>query len=159
LRVPLPIANVDQSVATLDEDLSAVAIEMLPGEDMSYHFPQAPAPNCLHVIVQRPTNPPTQLPPSPIADDGVVNDRITRYLPIVEMAINTFLQGDIQLPLWEPITCPDAVRSHLVGLKIPKISTLSSTPSLLLNNLGQNSHDPQLAKRVERLFAPGFHQR
>ena len=145
-------------MAALGQDLSAVAVEMLPTEKLSDHFPQMPAPGCLHVIVQAPAPAATtQLPRSrsPIAKDGLINDRIARFLPSLQTAINTFLEGNIQLPPWEPVACSDAVRSHLVGLKIPKVSTSSSTPSLLLHNLGQKPHDP----RLERLFAPGLHKR
>jgi len=66
-----------------------------------------------------------------------------------------FLKNNVQLPLWQPPSGLDAAtRSHLTDLKIPTMSSSSPVPLLLLHNLGQRSHDTQLAARVDGLFHP-----
>ena len=67
----------------------------------------------------------------------------------VRRAIETFLKDDVQLPSWEPPSGRPEIWSHITGLKLPVISQF---PSLLFHNLGQRSHDPRLARRVNKLF-------
>ncbi|KIM30017.1 hypothetical protein M408DRAFT_100189, partial [Serendipita vermifera MAFF 305830] len=50
----------------------------------------------------------------------------------------------------------DEIRAHIASLKIPKISPESAIPSLLLHNLGQATHDPNLVDRVRELFQQIF---
>jgi hypothetical protein len=69
--------------------------------------------------------------------------------------ISDYLSNDTQLPLWQPRISSEHIRSHITDLKIPAISKASAFPSLLLHNLGETSHDPDLIGRVENLFSGG----
>jgi hypothetical protein len=96
---------------------------------------------------------------SPEATDEVIEGKITGFQPTLETAINTFFEDNTELPLWEPEVCSDAMRSHVAGLKIPKMSPLSQIPSLLLHDLGQLPRNSHLAQRVEKLFDPQYGRR
>ncbi|KIM30022.1 hypothetical protein M408DRAFT_100214, partial [Serendipita vermifera MAFF 305830] len=67
-------------------------------------------------------------------------------------ALKEYLQTRPQLPLWRPFSGSDETRAHIISLRIPKLSPESSSPSFLLHNLGQATHDPNLVKRIEVLF-------
>jgi hypothetical protein len=105
-----------------------------------------------------PPDHPESLPPIPYSPDlATVTEtekNITQFESNLRSIFETFFLNDVQLPLWEPPSGPDAIRSHIAGLKIPIISQGSQFPSLLLHNLGQPSHDAQLAERVDELFRP-----
>jgi hypothetical protein len=84
---------------------------------------------------------------------------IAKFEIDLRRTFETFLRDDVQLPPWQPLRGSDIILSHIKGLKIPAVSLDSQSPSLLLHNLGQPSHDPQLAQRVASLFRPGSHER
>ena len=92
--------------------------------------------------------------PSPDEDvEGEVKEFITNLRETFE----DFLENNVQLPLWQlPSNLAkhlnQEIRSHINGLKIPKIKSSSQIPLLLLHNLGQPSHDEELVDRVNRLF-------
>jgi hypothetical protein len=56
LNDSIPASKVDKEVPALGQDLalSAIVTEMMPKDDLSDHFPVAPQPKHLHVIVQSP---------------------------------------------------------------------------------------------------------
>jgi hypothetical protein len=88
-----------------------------------------------------------------------MSELIAKFSINLRGTFETFFKNDVQLPLWEPPSGPDAIRSHIAGLKIPIISQASQFPSLLLHNLGQPSHDPELAGRVDMLFRPEWQKK
>jgi hypothetical protein len=96
-------------------------------------------------------NQPGSLPKIP---ELVQSEEIETYMADFESKLNQKFQQifekDVQLPLWRPNSGSDTIQSHITDLKIPYTS--SKHPSLLLHNLGQPSHDPQLATRVSDLF-------
>jgi len=54
--------------------------------------------------------------------------------------------------LWVPNEgTPEAI-NHITALKLPKLSTASSYPNLLLHNLGYMPHDQHLDEHIEQLF-------
>jgi hypothetical protein len=81
-----------------------------------------------------------------------IADFETNLLSIFQM----LLTNDVQLPLWGPLHGTEEFRRHITDLKIPLVS---ATPSLLLHNLGQQSHDTQLVGRIRNLFDPGSKER
>ena len=108
----------------------------------------------------RPTTPPNHPQSSPRipftppqkADEGI-EGRVSQFAIKLKRTFKEFLRNNVQLPLWQPpLDLADGTRSHITELKIPITSSSSKVPSLLLHNLGQPSHDPQLAERVDRLF-------
>ncbi|KIM25388.1 hypothetical protein M408DRAFT_210132 [Serendipita vermifera MAFF 305830] len=113
----------------------------------------------VHILVHPPatTTPPASLPQIPFISikDEEIKKFVAEFDIDLRFRLNTFLKGDVQLPLWQSLSGPDEIRSHIAGLKIPKISPSSQFPLLLLHNLGQPSHDQQLVERVNRLFLPG----
>jgi hypothetical protein len=52
LKNPIPADNVDDEVATFGDEISAVAVEMMPVKRMSVYFDKSPPEECLHVIVE-----------------------------------------------------------------------------------------------------------
>ena len=104
----------------------------------------------------RPTTPPKQpIPYSPRPDD-VIMDGVREFTVNLQSTFEIFLEENTQLPLWKaPLDLAEETRRHINGLKIPTISPSSQSPLLLLHNLGQPSHDAQLADRVDRLFCLG----
>ena len=80
--------------------------------------------------------------------------KIKNFEAYLRSIFDIFLREDTQLPLWQPpLPLADKTREHIADLKIPTIYHLSPFPLLLLHNLGQPSHDAQLAERVDRLFS------
>ena len=80
---------------------------------------------------------------------------VSKFAIHLRSTFEIFLRDNVQLPLWRPpLDLDDKIRKHLTGLKIPIISSSSPVPLLVLHNLGQPSHDAQLATRVDGLFRP-----
>ena len=83
-------------------------------------------------------------------------DQIRSSAEKLRSTFEAYLTKNTQLPLW-PLpphlaNLDDGTRRHIADLKMPVTSLQSQLPSLLLHNLGQPSHDPQLAERVDGLF-------
>ena len=84
-----------------------------------------------------------------------IKDAVNRFANTLRTTFDTFLKGNVQLPLWQPSSeLDDHIRRHIADLKIPITTPSSESPTLLLHNLGKPSHDPQLADRVKSLFRP-----
>ena len=102
-----------------------------------------------------PPNHPKHAPPIPFTPTEDVDKKVQIFATGLRTIFEKFLKDDVQLPLWQPpLGLDDRIRRHITDLKIPIISHLSQFPLLLLHNLGKQSHDAQLANRVERLFRP-----
>ncbi|KAG8836664.1 hypothetical protein FRC18_010929 [Serendipita sp. 400] len=129
-------------------------------DDLSDVFPNTLKKKTVHVLVQPPKSdkmiPPTTLlsvtPASPRPDEEI-KSLIETSIDDLRKVINEYLTNDAQLPLWQAQQGSDHMRRHIANLKIPTTTTPPS-PSLLLHNLGQPSHDPLLVRRVEKLFTP-----
>jgi hypothetical protein len=98
----------------------------------------------------------SRIPFTPTRDAEIKED-VTKFEIDLRITFDIFFKNDVQLPLWQPQSGPHA--GHIAGLKIPLVSPVSQSPSLLLHNLGQPSHDPQLSDRVDKLFRQGEQQR
>jgi len=84
-----------------------------------------------------------------------IKDAVNEFADILRTIFDTFLKGNVQLPLWQPSSeLDDHIRRHIAGLELPITTPSSESPTLLLHNLGKPSHDPQLADRVKSLFRP-----
>jgi len=101
-----------------------------------------------------PPNHPGHASPIPFSRTRDFEERVRQYTINLRSTFEMFLNENVQLPLWQPpLDLADGVRKHITDLKIPTLS-YPEIPSLLLHNLGQPSHDPQLARRVDGLFRP-----
>jgi len=97
-----------------------------------------------------------QNPVSPKSKSDDIKADVNEFVDYLRMKFGTFLRNNVQLPLWQPsLELDDHTQRHIAGLEIPIIDQSSEHPMLLLHNLGQPSHDPQLADRVQRLFRLG----
>src|SRR5260370_6844087 len=102
--------------------------------------------------------PSTVSPYSPNLGENITADAIessiNKFTIDLRSTFERFLQSDRQLPLWHPSSglADEKARRHLIGLQIPFIKPFSEFPFLLLHKLGQSSHHPQLAERIESLF-------
>jgi hypothetical protein len=91
--------------------------------------------------------------------DEVIQQCVDRFTILLKSTFHIFLKDNTQLPIWQPpsnLLVDDEFRDLLTRLKIPIIHPESQFPFMLLHKLGQKSHDPQLAGRVDRLFDPNF---
>jgi len=100
-----------------------------------------------------PESVPKKIPFTPEPNENI-EKAVNKFVIHLRSTFGEFIRNDTQLPLWEPppLNIADETRGHLIDLKIPTASQKSPFPLLLLHNLGQPSHDPHLAKRVEGLF-------
>ena len=120
---------------------------MVKGPSIPCSCPNAAAP-------KMPPNHPALLIPFTLTQDKVIHDHVKQFIINLQSQIIIFLKDNVQLPLWQsPLNLDAATRRHLTGLKIPTISSSSQVPLLLLHNLGQPSHNTQLAERVDGLFS------
>jgi len=104
-----------------------------------------------------PPNHPVHAPPIRFTQDDQIHELVRGFAINLRSKFERFLKENVQLPLYQPpLDLADETRRHITGLKIPIISPFSRFPLLLLHNLGQPSHDAQLAKRVERHFRREF---
>src|SRR5258707_4356545 len=121
---------------------------------------------CLFVVRLLATTPPNQTPPnqtppnqspySPKAEDIRIKEGLNEFTIELRSRFDGFLKKKAQLPLWTPSSnITGQIRRHITGLEMPIITPSSKFPSLLLHKLGQQSHDPQLTKRVDKLFRLG----
>jgi hypothetical protein len=106
-------------------------------------------------------------PPNPDAELGKIKTRLllddgdveivlaTVVEPELKAALSMYIEKDTRLPIWQPQSGSDEIRSHISGLQIPKLSDSSPFPSLLMHGLGQPSHDTQPLERVNKLFRAG----
>ena len=83
------------------------------------------------------------------------------FIPYLRKVLEIFLKNNVQLPLWQLPSnlakyLTEETRSHITGLKMPITTFSSETPSLLLHNLGERSHDAKLVDRINELFDPGL---
>jgi hypothetical protein len=105
-----------------------------------------------------PSNYPESVPPIPFSPnlDEDIKEIVSKFANSLKRTFEIFLKDNAQLPVWEPpLNLAEKTRRHITRLKIPIISRSSQLPLLLLHNLGQRSHDPKLAERVDRLFRQG----
>jgi len=151
-------------------DTSENMLELNPVDKLQAVFQGHPASRRVHILVRRPgeihqsmgapTAPPNYpehaslIPYTPTRDE-VIEERVKRFTINLQSQFGIYLNENVQLPLWQPpLELDDDTRRHLTGLNIPTISSSSPVPLLLLHNLGQQSHDAQLANRIDRLFSP-----
>jgi len=88
--------------------------------------------------------------------DHAIKKVVSEFANKLRRTFDIFLRDNVQLPLWQPpLDLADETRRHITDLKIPIISPSSQSSLLLLHNLGQPSHDAQLARRVDGLFKQG----
>jgi Crinkler effector protein N-terminal domain len=128
----------------------------LPTKPLIEIFPTGPKPHTVHFIVKSAERTPFNLSLSSLSTyiptrDNKLKKRITEFAINLRSTFKIFLTNNVQPPLWEPLWGSEEVRSHITGLKIP---LMSQSPSLLLHNLGQLSHDAQLVERIDKLFSP-----
>jgi hypothetical protein len=170
------VDKVDEGVAALGQDLSLskIAVEMLPGEDLSDYFSVALQQEHLHVIVQRPTTPPQPalqktptnqssnslnvkpIPPSASGNSihrNLIEERqklIDKYVSNLRPRIKEFL-SNLPLPNWmPPESVNDETREFYSGLAIPFVG---EKPNLLLHDIG-NIPNPN----VDDLFNAKHHR-
>lgn len=94
----------------------------------------------------------TLIPFSPKVDEDI-NYEVNKYAEELQRTFGIFLKSNDQPPPWKlPSDLDEGTQSHINNLRIPTISPGSKFPLLLLHELGQSSHDPQLAKHVDGLF-------
>ena len=125
------------------------------------YLARAPEPTCNYIpgtilpASKRPTTPPNKFV-SPAHSSpksrSEVEEIIEGFIPHLESTIEACLRNDVQLPPWKPRHVSGEIRSQIENLKIPLSFTICPYPSLLLHDLGGQSHDPQLADRLSRLF-------
>jgi hypothetical protein len=100
-----------------------------------------------------PPNKGVQLIPYTPTRDEIIEKRVSKFASNLKTTFTNFLKNDVQLPLYDPPSeLDDKTRRHITGLKIPIITRSSRVLLLLLHNLGQSSHDANLADRVNGLF-------
>ncbi|KAG8813639.1 hypothetical protein FRC17_001475, partial [Serendipita sp. 399] len=130
---------------------------------LSTIFPEPPPEDAVHLLVNISNKAPPKILPTGIASLGPLSRKrdeeakslIKNSILRLQVIISAYLRDDVRLPIWNVQRGPDEMRRHIDNLKIPVVDPSSPSPSLLLHNLGQPSHDPLLAERVDRLFRPG----
>ncbi|KAG8817217.1 hypothetical protein FRC17_011324 [Serendipita sp. 399] len=176
VKIPIPshtsstVAEIVAHPATYLEN----GVLLDPLEAVAERFPDI-AHKEVHIIVQLPIHlPPNQVsmdikrklssssgfgrtsvarPQSSRADEEI-KALIDSSVPFLQTVFSAYLSNDIQLPLWQVQQGSDEMRRHIANLNLPALTFTASFPSLLLHNLGQPSHDPLLANRVNRIFLP-----
>jgi hypothetical protein len=96
------------------------------------------------------------LPRKPRFPSSVADEKIRRLvdesIPRIEAKLARYLDSDAQLPSFEPEDGKAEMREYISSLRIPKLSLSPGSLSLLLHDLGNESHDPYLEKRIKELF-------
>jgi hypothetical protein len=94
-------------------------------------------------------------PYSPPTDPNKYQRILDDFSTLLQKLFDKYLNDDVQLPIWKPQDASENIQRHIASLSIPTLQASSRIPSLLLHNLGQPSHDRQLADRVEEIFRFG----
>jgi hypothetical protein len=97
-------------------------------------------------------NNPTPLPMDMVEEPGKAKSArisLAKDVTGIRETITRLLQEGIKLPIWTPRNAHH-FEEHITSLRIPVLST---TPSLLLHNLGVPSYDVDIEHRIRSIFS------